>query len=161
MKANKVLAGTPCAWCTQSIELGDDAATCTSCALHHHARCWDAKRGCSRKGCPNAPLRELKAPARPPPPPPPPPPPAMVVAAGSGTMAEGAVVSLVFGILSAMQICGPIFGWLAYSKGKAAREACEADPSLGGKGLATAGMVLGVIGIVVFVIAMLSAVSNS
>ena len=185
LKANKVLEGTPCGWCTQSIALGDDAVTCLSCGLHHHAKCWDGKRGCSRKGCAGAPLRELRPPALPPPPPP-------GRAGGPGSFcpqcrspllpgflacqscrapvgpafpsgpkrtAEGAVAALVYGILSFL-ICGFIFGMLAYQKGKAASEACDADPSLTGKGMAKTGMVLGIIGAILWAIMLFSRAAN-
>ena len=40
-----------------------------------------------------------------------------------------------------------MFGPLAISKANAAKAACKMDPTLGGEGLATAGMVLGVLDI--------------
>jgi hypothetical protein len=65
---------------------------------------------------------------------------------GPKTNAPGASQSLVFGIIG-LFICGIIFGPLAISKANAAKAAIKMDPTLGGEGLATAGLVLGVLDI--------------
>jgi hypothetical protein len=54
-----------------------------------------------------------------------------------------------------------IFGPIAISKANAAKAAIKMDPTLGGEGLATAGMVLGIIDIVGAVILLLARVGGS
>jgi Domain of unknown function (DUF4190)/Prokaryotic RING finger family 1 len=68
--------------------------------------------------------------------------------------APGAVASLVYAIIG-LFVCGVILGPVAISKSNAARQAMRTDPTLGGGGLATAGMVIGVLDIVAFVVIML------
>jgi hypothetical protein len=70
---------------------------------------------------------------------------------GPKVNAPGAVQSLVYGIVG-LVFCQIILGPIAISKASAARRAMAADPTLGGEGLATAGTVMGVIDLVVFVI---------
>lgn len=66
---------------------------------------------------------------------------------GSGENARGAVASMVLGILG---IVIPYVGWIlaiiAWVLGAKARNRIREDPSLQGKGMATAGFVLGIIG---------------
>jgi hypothetical protein len=81
--------------------------------------------------------------------------------------APGAVASLVLGIISIplCQLCGPF----AYYYGKRAEEAIDASGgALGGRGMATAGKILGIIGtvllglwIVYWVIIAIVAIGNS
>jgi len=59
LKANRVLEGRPCGWCSSALSFGDDAALCESCTTGHHASCWNGKGGCSSPGCVNAPLKQL------------------------------------------------------------------------------------------------------
>jgi hypothetical protein len=66
---------------------------------------------------------------------------------GPKVNAPGAVSSLVFGILGLL-ICGVIFGALAISNSNKAKRAMASDPTLGGSGLATAGLVLGIIDLI-------------
>jgi hypothetical protein len=65
---------------------------------------------------------------------------------GPKTTAPGATQSLVYGIIG-LFICGVIFGPLAISKSNQAKSSIAMDPTLGGSGLATAGMVLGILDI--------------
>lgn len=66
---------------------------------------------------------------------------------GPKTNAPGAVQSLVFGIIGLL-ICGVIFGPLAISRANAAKREIAFNPTYGGGGLATAGLVLGIIDLV-------------
>jgi|GEM_PF-1712994 len=66
---------------------------------------------------------------------------------GPMTNAPGAVQSLVFGILG-LVICGVIFGPLAISRANSAKREIAFNPTYGGGGLATAGLVLGIIDLV-------------
>jgi hypothetical protein len=77
---------------------------------------------------------------------------------GPRTNAPGAVRSLVLGIIG-LFVCGIILGPAAISSANKAKEAMAIDPSLGGEGLATAGKILGVLGIVGFVITILYRIS--
>lgn len=181
LKANLKVQGRPCGWCQETLQLGDEAALCTACEATHHQRCWEDKAGCSTTGCASAPLPQLDVAAvagaggaagmgelapgmtrcptcR-----------SVVLAGlrlcsvckavvspdgiyhGPQTNAPGAVSSLVYGIVG-MFFCGVILGPVAISKSSSARRAMAEDPSLGGAGLATAGMVLGIVDIVLFVL---------
>jgi hypothetical protein len=60
-----------------------------------------------------------------------------------------AIAALVLGIVSIF-IFGFIAGLIAIILAVLARKEIDADPSLGGRGLATAGLVLGIVGIVLW-----------
>lgn len=68
--------------------------------------------------------------------------------------APGAVSSLVCGIIG-LVFCQIILGPVAIIQANSAKRAMAADPTLGGEGMATAGMVMGIVDLVVFVIAVL------
>lgn len=171
LKANRVLEGKPCGWCSRALSFGEDAALCEACTTGHHSNCWDTKGGCSSDGCVNGPLCQLA----PLPELPPGPPPGRVscphcrleipaasirceycnrglvspdgVYRGRTETAPGAVASLVFGILGIF-VCGIIFGAVAIQKADEAKSAIAADPSLTGGGLATTGKALGIVALV-------------
>jgi len=183
-KANPKLEGKGCGWCQVALALGDDAAVCAACEREHHAACWDAKGGCTTPACANAPLRQLDPPAAGAVPRPDGAvlaaqglmacrncgysiaigtqicPMCRAITSPDGIYhgpkrnAPGAVASLVMGIVG-LFICGLILGPLAISKANDAKNAMALDPTLGGRGLATAGTVIGVIAIVGWAIAML------
>ena len=189
LKANLKLDGKPCGWCQGTLKLGDDAAICTACEKEHHGRCWETKAGCSTAGCANAPLRRLDAPVAgvaPAVPYAPSLPPGLVACPscrvpfaigspicpacrmitspdgiyhGPKINAPGAVQSLVLGIVGFF-ICGVVFGPIAISKANSAKAAMSSDPTLGGEGLATAGMVMGIIDLVAWAIIMLVKMSH-
>jgi hypothetical protein len=73
---------------------------------------------------------------------------------GPKTNAPGAVSSLVLGIIGFF-VCGVIFGPIAISKSSSAKTAMAADPTLGGEGLATAGMVMGIVDLVAWALIIL------
>ena len=174
LKCNRVLAESQCGACGAKLEFGADVAVCNACQAPHHAACWDRANGCSNASCANAPLAQMPsnepaggvaegqvrctncgtaysprrgacpkcrtlAPAA-----------ARARALPTGD-APGATAALVFGILSLL-VCGLIFGLLAISKANEAKKAIRANPNLTGAGKATAGMVLGICGIVFMVI---------
>jgi Domain of unknown function (DUF4190) len=60
-----------------------------------------------------------------------------------------AIAALVLGIVSIFAF-GFIAGLIAIILGVLARKEIDADPSLGGRGLATAGLVLGIVGVVLW-----------
>ena len=62
LKANKLIAGRPCAWCSIPIEFGQDVAICKSCEAPLHMGCWSEKGGCATAECVNAPLKRLEVP---------------------------------------------------------------------------------------------------
>lgn len=66
--------------------------------------------------------------------------------------------ALICGLVG-LVFCGVVLGPLAISKAGAAKRAIAADPSLTGEGLATAGMVLGILDLVLFVIVLMIRVS--
>jgi hypothetical protein len=169
LNANLKLKGQPCVSCERELELGDAAAQCQACDGVHHAKCWDASGGCGTEGCANAPLKRLDDAS--------PAPVARLgykkcgacnseimesdsicpycnsitsadgIYHGPTENAPGAVASLVFGILGLL-VCGLIFGIVAISKSKTAKEHIASDPRYTGGGLATAGLVLGIIDLV-------------
>jgi hypothetical protein len=73
---------------------------------------------------------------------------------GPKTNAPGAVKSLVLGIIG-LFLFGGVLGPIAISSANKAKAAIANDPSLGGEGLATAGKILGVLGVIGFAITML------
>ena len=73
---------------------------------------------------------------------------------GPKTNAPGAVASLVCGIIG-LVVCQVVLGPIAIWQASRARQAMANDPSLGGGGLATAGTILGVLDLVVFVLALI------
>jgi hypothetical protein len=73
---------------------------------------------------------------------------------GPKVNAPGAVSSLVCGIIG-LVFCQIILGPVAIIQANSAKRAMAADPTLGGEGLATAGMVMGIVDLVVFVLAVL------
>jgi hypothetical protein len=173
LNANLKLQGQPCVSCTNQLALGDPAAQCTACSAVHHAGCWDSSGGCATSGCANAPLKRLDevAPAMQ----------ARagyqrcphcnseIMASDSicpmcnsitspdgiyhGPMenAPGAVASLVCGIIGLL-VCGVILGPIAIVMSNKAKRNIAADPRYTGGGLATAGLVLGIIDVSFFVI---------
>jgi RING finger family protein len=62
LKINRKYESTPCTWCGDALQLGEDGAVCEACDSPHHARCWDERNGCGKEGCPNAPLHVLEEP---------------------------------------------------------------------------------------------------
>jgi hypothetical protein len=67
--------------------------------------------------------------------------------------APGATQALVYGIIG-LFVCGVILGPVAISKANGAKRAMASDPTLGGEGMATAGIVLGILDIVGWAIIM-------
>lgn len=184
LKVNPKVAGQPCRACLQPLELAGDASMCTGCHSQHHRRCWDASGGCATPGCLNAPLQRLDhagtpaggfIAARPPAPG------TMqcyscrgdiaatssfcplcgVVTSPDGLYhgpkvnAPGAVASLVYAIIG-LFFCGIILGPVAISKANSAKRAMAANPTYGGSGLATAGLVIGILDIVAFFIVLMA-----
>ena len=181
LKANRLIEGKPCPWCNQHMAFGDDTAVCGACQTPHHAACWDAQGGCATIKCAHAPLQRIPEPAKPA---------ALGAGMtacphckrpmpehakfctyckkaptpdglyhGPKKNAPGAAASLVYGILS-LFICGVIFGFIALSKSASASKAMARDPTLGGGGMATAGKVLGIIGLVGWAILLILKVSS-
>jgi hypothetical protein len=184
MKTNRVLEGQLCGWCSKELRFGDDAALCAACDTRHHAGCWDENGGCSLASCANAPLKQLEAPVaaaggkavRP----------GMMacphcgrhirdnapicryckraptpdgVYRGPRQTAPGATAALVCGIVGVF-ICQIVFGIIAIVKANEAKRAIAADPRYDGAGMATAGLVLGIIDLVIFAIAVLVAMGK-
>lgn len=93
-----------------------------------------------------------QAPPSPPPPggsgyEPPAPPPFEPPAAGPRRTPGKATASLVLGIVG-LAFCPVVCSVLAIVLGRQAREQIAADPSLGGDGVAQAGFILGIVGLV-------------
>jgi len=73
-----------------------------------------------------------------------------VARSGHGAVAQqtapGAQAALIWGIVS-LFCCGIITGWVAISYANRAHTAIAMDPNLGGKSMATAGKVMGIVSI--------------
>lgn len=170
LKVNLKLAGKPCHICQTPLELAAEAAVCTACHGEYHARCWEARGGCATPMCMNAPLARFDATAARPLPPGHMcchnckheiPDSALLcpwcgvitspdgIYHGPKTNAPGAVASLVWGIVG-LFICGVVFGPIAIARASSAKKAMASNPTYGGGGYATAGMVLGIIDLVAF-----------
>ena len=172
LKVNLKFKDQPCTICSQPFELGQDLSICNACEAASHTGCWDHKGGCSTQGCANAPLQQL-APEQAAPQMPPGfrPCPACgmrihesddicmhcnAVTTADGIYrgpqenAPGAVSALVFGILG-LFFCGVIFGIVAIVKSRESQP-YRGDPRYKGFGMATAGMVLGIIDLVFWAI---------
>ena len=150
-----------CPYCR--MPLGTEAAlkTCPACHTPHHIECWADNKGCTVFGCPEAPEDEEKISVEP--------------AASSGsyvprataftplhkTNAPGAVASLVWGILG-LFICGLILGIVAISNANKAKGMIQREPSVyTGEGLATAGLVIGIIDLVFWGLILLAGMAGS
>jgi hypothetical protein len=79
--------------------------------------------------------------------------PAAATTAGQRTSGK-AIAALVLGIVS-LFIFGFIAGVIAIILAVQARKEIDTDPNLGGRGLATAGLVLGIVGVVLWALVML------
>ena len=181
LKVNHKLDGQTCLACKTALALGTDASVCTACEGPHHARCWSSYGGCAKPGCANAPLKRLDPPVYGAPTVPPPLPAGMMpcpacrhpimmgdplcpycraitspdgIYHGPKTNAPGAVASLVFGIIGLL-FCGVIFGPLAIARSSSAKREIAMNPTYGGGGMATAGMVLGILDLVAWGILLL------
>jgi len=184
MKVNKVLEGTDCGSCGAMLDFGDDAVVCEACKSAHHATCWDRDGGCATEGCENQPLKQLdpvvaqkrelppgkmECPYC-----------AKIIrddvprcvycrsvirrtgARGRGgrtyraRTAPGASAALALGITSIVICgCGVILGPLAIAKASEAKRAIARNPDLTGEGQATAGMICGIIGLVLSILSIL------
>lgn len=177
LKVNLKVAGHACRRCSDALQLATDATICNGCGAEHHRRCWDDAGGCATRGCINAPLARIEASpvARP-----------VAhdmmrcyscngeiasasqfcplcgqvtspdgIYHGPTVNAPGAVASLVYGIIGLL-VCGIIFGPVAISKSNSAKRAIASNPTYGGSGYATAGMVLGVLDIVFTVVILIA-----
>jgi hypothetical protein len=78
---------------------------------------------------------------------------------GPKTNAPGAVAALVYGLIG-LVFCQIILGPVAIAKASSAKKAMASDPTLGGYGLATAGFVLGIVDLVLFVLYVMVKVSE-
>jgi len=140
----------------------DAVRTCGSCRTPHHAECWAENKGCTVFGCPEAPEEEEKISVTP------------TSAARSTTgrsgahppplqkkNAPGATSSLVWGILGFF-ICGLIFGIVAISNANKAKKLIREQPDVyTGDGLATAGLVIGIIELVIWGLMFLGGLAGS
>jgi hypothetical protein len=183
LKANKAMEGKPCGACEQPMAFAVDAVLCTACQAVHHAECWDRAGGCATEGCENAPLKKLdtesavgtgkavvqnreecphcgklirvnaafcrfcKKATTP-----------DGIYRGVSVNAPGAVPALVFGILGFF--CTPITATVALVMANKAKREIANNPTYKGGGMATAGLVLGIIWIVLFGLGLLIRIAS-
>jgi len=182
LKINRTHEGRPCNWCGYELKLGDAAALCESCTLPHHAECWDEKDGCGTEGCVNAPFKKVASPAGFPElderQQPLKPDERLCQNCGKITYigdetcrhcrlnfsgvpnwgpkktAPEAHEALKYAIAGFL-CCGFLYP-VAIIKGHQAKAIIDADPTLGGRGIATTAQVIGIIGTIFLVIYILS-----
>ncbi len=178
LRINRRFENQPCAWCGDALVLGEEGAVCEACETPHHARCWDEKDGCGLSHCLNAPLRVLevtpakegravKADEKPCP------------HCGKIIYVEATICrycnqmtsvdglyhgpttlyvearnALIKAIVSIF-CCGIILAPLAISDASNAKKVIDRDPSLTGRGLATAAQIIGVMALIFWVISLL------
>lgn len=149
--------GEACPYCRVPFNSADSLKVCPSCATSHHAECWIENKGCTVFGCPEAAQDDEKV--------------AVSLPSGTATPsvisnhpkknAPGATSSLVWGILGFF-ICGLIFGIVAISNANKAKKLIQAQPDIyTGEGLATAGLVIGIIDLVVWGLIMLTKIAGA
>lgn len=174
LKANRAVAGTPCAWCNDELKFGEDSARCEACGTLHHFSCWNEQGGCNGPDCVNRPFQheeitkpeglglsadKMECPHC-----------HAVLSVGTAlctkcgqptsatgeydgpmTLAPGAQKSLTYGIIGCF-LLGIILGPLAIKHGNAAKRLMAEDVTLRGHGMATIGIVLGWFDIMGFVL---------
>ena len=155
--------GSTCPYCRMPLTGEDAVHACPSCHTPHHAECWTENKGCTVFGCPQAPDDEET----------------ISVTPSSSTRstghrpsaqsspsqhkknAPGATSSLVWAILGFF-ICGLIFGIVAISNANKAKKLIREQPDVyTGDGLATAGLVIGIIELVVWGLMFLGGLAGS
>ena len=160
-----------CPYCRTKMTDQERVRKCPSCETPHHEDCWAENKGCTVFGCSMAPPEEEKvsvdvspgnlAPGTSS---------AARVSSAAATLpyphnqrtnAPGATTSIILGALGFF-ICGPIFGSLAISNANKAKKAIAESPELyEGGGLATTGMVMGIVDLVGWAIFMFSTMAGS
>lgn len=177
LRINKRYEGQPCSWCGNALQLSEDGAICEACGAPHHATCWDGKNGCGSpeaKNCPNRPFNQEPLPveeeAQLPP--------DWIrcphcrqpiwggnvicpeckrvtspdgIYHGPKTTSPDAKKALTQAIISCF-ICAPVLGPVAIKNANLAMTKIDEDPTLGGRGMATAAKTIGIIAIVLWVI---------
>jgi hypothetical protein len=138
-----------CPYCLTEIVDGDSPRICSACRTPHHEDCWRENKGCTVFGCTMAPPDEepISVTVSP----------QTTYPAGSPNLpnhafpgqprkhAPGAEESIWWGILGFFCF-GIIFGVVAISKANGAKKLIREQPDLyNGDGLATAGLVIGII----------------
>jgi predicted amidophosphoribosyltransferase len=150
MKANRRLAGQACPGCGRPLAFGDEASVCPACGAAGHAGCPHACAAASPSpspfaicpGCKADILRDAEVCDS-----------CHAVLTPDGlyrgpvTNAPGAVAALVCALVG-LAVLGPVLGLVAVVRAREARAAIAGDPRLGGLGLATAGLVLGIVDII-------------
>jgi len=153
-----------CPYCRMPITEDDAIAECAACHTPHHQECWEENKGCTVFGCPEAPEEEEKISVAP----------ALTAArstSGHAAAAQpppvqkknapGATSSLVWGILGFF-ICGPIFGIVAISNANKAKKLVQQQPDVyTGDGIATAGLVMGIIDLVAWGLVFLGRIAGA
>jgi Prokaryotic RING finger family 1 len=180
LKINRVYEGRPCNWCGYELKFGDDGMLCESCNFPHHARCWEEHDGCGTRGCVNEPFKKVDAPiaafsqqaqlnaderlcpncgnvtyagdetcrhCRLSP--------GGVTQPWQKTTAPEAKKALTYAIIG-LFCFGIILGPVAIAKANEAKAVIDANPNLGGRGLATAAQILGAIEILLFIVNILA-----
>lgn len=151
-----------CPYCRMPMRATDAVKVCAACQTPHHAECWAENKGCTVFGCAEAPQEEEKisvAPA------------ATARRSTSGRApaapslqrknAPGATSSLVWGILGFF-FCGLILGIVAISNANKAKKLIQEQPDVyTGDGLATAGLVIGIIDLVAWGLILLGNIAGA
>ncbi|MBT3194799.1 MAG: DUF4190 domain-containing protein [Verrucomicrobia bacterium] len=152
-----------CSYCRMPLNHNEAINTCPSCRTPHHEECWAENGGCSVFGCPEAPEEEDTISISPA---------ATSTRSSHGRSsaasppfqkknAPGATSSLVWGILGFL-ICGLILGIVAISNANKAKKLIQEQPDVyTGDGLATAGLVIGIIDLVAWGLILLGKIAGA
>ncbi len=140
-----------CPYCRTIIKGSEKVQICASCKTPHHQDCWLENNGCTVYGCKNAPPDEEKVTIHIP---------NTSLGIRPSKNAPGAVASLVWGIIGFF-LCGLIGGIISISEASKAKKLIRDQPEkYTGEGLATAGLVIGIIDLVGWGIVLLSRLAS-
>ncbi|HEX9060305.1 MAG TPA: DUF4190 domain-containing protein [Clostridia bacterium] len=155
-----------CKICSRSFEVGDDVVQCTNCSTYYHKSCYEGNKGCNQPSCSEATKecpfcrnrikesalkckfcgryldRDIY--------------PTEIISRGTHPEAKNA---LIFGIISIF-CCAVVFGPMAIVKGSDAIRDIENNPGYEGLGMAKAGRILGIIGLVLWVLIIIGRASR-
>lgn len=154
-----------CKICSRSFEVGDDVIQCTNCSTYYHKSCYEGNKGCKQPSCSEATKecpfcrnqikesalkckfcgryldRDIY--------------PSEIIRRGTHPEATKA---LIFGILGIF--CCLIFDILAIVKGSEAIRDIENNPEYDGLGMARAGRIIGIVGLVLHVLGAIAKISS-
>lgn len=162
LKANKkIIEEAICKICNAKFAIGEDIKQCEKCLNYFHIRCWEEKGGCNQPDCKEetkpCPMcgKEIKKSAlkckhckeyldesiR-----------KRHIPKGRVKEASSSLTYAIIGLF----FFGFILGWVAISKGRKALKIIKDDPGYTGKGMAIAGIIIGIFDILGWIAVIIS-----